>query len=78
MSIPLIDFAGSISGMLMMPPKEFGIVYILIELLKSLIESALEGAPPEDSSLPSPNDNSAEEDCPEGTISLDTVYTPTE
>ena len=73
-----IDFAGSISGMLMMPPKEFGIVYILIELLKSLIESALEGAPPEDSSLPSPNDNSAEEDCPEGTISLDTAYTPTE
>ena len=73
-----IDFAGSISGMLMMPPQPFGIVYILIELLKSLIVSPFEGHPPEDPSIPSPNDNTAEEDCPEGTISLDTVYTPTE
>jgi hypothetical protein len=34
-SIDGIDFTGTVSGMLMMPPSPLGIIYLLLELLKS-------------------------------------------
>ena len=34
-SIDGIDFAGTVSGMLMMPPSPLGLIYLLLELLKN-------------------------------------------
>jgi len=36
-----VDFTGTFSGMLMIPPLPFGILYILLDLLKRDLESAL-------------------------------------
>ena len=38
-SIDGIDFTGTISGMLMMPPSPLGIIYLLLELLMSEIDN---------------------------------------
>ena len=38
-SIDGIDFTGTVSGMLMMPPGPLGIIYLLLELLRSTIDN---------------------------------------
>lgn len=39
-----VDFTGTFLGLLMLPPGPFGIIYLLVMLLKSLLEEELEGA----------------------------------
>ena len=34
-SLDGVDFTGTVSGMLMMPPSPLGIIYLLLELLKN-------------------------------------------
>ena len=39
MSLDGVDFKGTIAGMFMMPPTPLGILYILLEMLKSLLDT---------------------------------------
>jgi len=74
-----VDFTGSVLGMLMMPPQPLGIAYILIELIRSLIEDAEEEAEegPDAADQVDPV-TGATIDCPEGTTDLSTIYTEPE
>ena len=49
MSIEGIDFTSTLSGMLMIPPLPFGILYILLDLLKKHLADALTSDPNEES-----------------------------
>ena len=39
LSLDGVDFKGSIAGMFMLPPTPFGIIYILLEMLKALLDT---------------------------------------
>jgi len=41
-SIDGIDFTGTVSGMLMMPPSPLGLIYLLLELLKNDVTNLTE------------------------------------
>ena len=41
-SVDGIDFTGTVSGMLMMPPSPLGLIYLLLELLKSDVTNQTE------------------------------------
>jgi hypothetical protein len=41
-SIDGIDFTGTVSGMLMMPPSPLGLIYLLLELLKNDVTNQTE------------------------------------
>jgi len=41
-SIDGVDFTGTVSGMLMVPPSPLGLIYLLLELLKNEVTDAVE------------------------------------
>ena len=41
-SVDGIDFTGTVSGMLMMPPSPLGLIYLLLELLKNDVTNQTE------------------------------------
>ncbi len=53
MSVEGIDFTGTLSGMLMIPPLPFGILYILLDLLKKELAEELTSDQTEDSGVES-------------------------